>query len=76
MASGNIGSLIEQMISEDIGAGEDSVLSSSSYFSVIQGIDRAFLFLVTGVHEYPFLYARIFVSVAKFSSVVIILIPL
>ncbi|XP_030449726.1 uncharacterized protein LOC115672097 isoform X1 [Syzygium oleosum] len=43
LASGNIGSLIEQMISEDIGA---------------------------GVHEYPFLYARIFVSVAKFSSVI------
>ncbi|XP_030512692.1 importin-9 isoform X1 [Rhodamnia argentea] len=43
LVSGNIGSLIEQMISEDIGA---------------------------GVHEYPFLYARIFVSVAKFSSVI------
>ncbi|XP_065880084.1 uncharacterized protein [Euphorbia lathyris] len=43
LTNANLGNLIEQMITNDIGA---------------------------GVHEYPFLYARIFSLVAKFSSVI------
>lgn len=43
MISVNLGNLVEQIVTIDVG---------------------------TGVHEYPFLYARIFTSVAKFSSVI------
>ncbi|KAG6765765.1 hypothetical protein POTOM_029822 [Populus tomentosa] len=43
MISVNLGNLVEQIVTKDVG---------------------------TGVHEYPFLYARIFTSVAKFSSVI------
>ncbi|KVH96324.1 Armadillo-like helical [Cynara cardunculus var. scolymus] len=55
----NLGNLLEHIFTEDMAAG--GVLFSYIVIAFIS---------LTCVHEYPFLYARMFSSIAKFSSVI------
>lgn len=75
--------LVEQIITEDSPIGSSLILSSPamSFHFLVYAIALYFLYwcissfvfiLFTDSHEYPFLYARIFTSVAKFSSMVTI----
>lgn len=70
------------MITEDVGTGASLSFSLSVFFPptifflpivtwILIGTKYlVLLFCCAGVHEYPFLYARIFTSVAKLSTVV------
>lgn len=75
------GNLLEQIITEDIGLGYlfSAITPLSPFLSKkkekkIQGSFHSSVntFCFADVHQYPFLYSRIFSSVAKFSSVVTI----
>lgn len=61
--------LLEQMVTDIVGTG--------TFFKVVSSLCGPFFLLIffcfVGVHQYPFLHARAFSIVAKFSSVVGIL---
>lgn len=74
VSGGKTGKLIERMIVEETETRMCPVLtpftSRSRNNSLSYDLCLFFVF-AAGVHEYPFLYARVFTLVAKFASVVI-----
>lgn len=69
----NLAKFVEQLIMEDTGTGRFCKIYCSNFLILcgIQIVVYDWTFYSTGYHECPFLYARIFTAVAKFSSEVI-----